>query len=231
MHRGEPEALCRRDVVEEALGDVQNGVDGHAEALERQLEVARIGLVAAGLLGRYDFVELDSQAARREGEQVVIHVGDHRQPIARREDAQGGHGVVEGSPAGDRLRERGSLLGAGREPQLAPELVHHPREDIPVRAVGARLDGRFEAGEMLQDLRGRKCVAVRGQHALDGPQNPALPVDERAVAVEGDNLEGGEVHRVHQLISFSARAAAASAPPPLPPAARPTRRWCLPAPS
>ena len=48
----EPEPLGRHVVVEEALGDVQDALARQPDPLERDLEVARVGLVAAAPTGR-----------------------------------------------------------------------------------------------------------------------------------------------------------------------------------
>ena len=50
-HGRHPERLRRHVVVEERLGDVQDALARHVDALERELEVLRARLVAARLLG------------------------------------------------------------------------------------------------------------------------------------------------------------------------------------
>ena len=190
VHRGHPQPVSGLNVVEEALSDMQDGADGHVQPLQSQLEVARSGLVAACLLRGDDLIKLDPEPALGRGKQIVVHIGDHGQPVARLQDAEGVDGVVEGRPARDRLGKRSPFPGAGDEAQLVPEFVHHTGQHIPVRAVESGLEGRLEAREALQNPGSRKLSAMGGQYAPERLQNPAFPIDERPVAVEGENFEG-----------------------------------------
>src|SRR5918999_1663939 len=61
--RGEPQLPGGHDVVEEALGGVQEPLRRDAHSVHGDLEVVGGGLVGAGLLGGDDPVELDLEAA------------------------------------------------------------------------------------------------------------------------------------------------------------------------
>src|SRR3954447_20738568 len=61
----EAERLRGHVIVEEALGDVKDALAGAADALERQLEDARVGLVAPGLLCGDHVVERNAETTLR----------------------------------------------------------------------------------------------------------------------------------------------------------------------
>ena len=74
---------------------------GTSDSGERQLEVPRVGFVAAGLLGGHDPVECDAEAAIGHGEQVVVAVRDDAQPVASGQAGERGRGIREGRPLPD----------------------------------------------------------------------------------------------------------------------------------
>ena len=106
----EAEPLRRHVVVEQALGDVQD--PGRRDAVARasrspqRLEVVRVRLVRADLLGRHDPVELDAEPAVRRGEQVVVAVRQDAEPEARLEPVERSGRVRERRPVADRAAER-----------------------------------------------------------------------------------------------------------------------------
>ena len=124
----------RRDVGLVAAGDVHPALLA-ADPPRALLEVGRIGLVAAHLLGRDHQVELGSQVTTRDAEQLVVDVGDDPDVVALGEPVHGRVRLAEGQPAGDavgqELGARGLELPAdlirgtdGRAPQhLGVELV------------------------------------------------------------------------------------------------------------
>ena len=73
---GQPEPFRRNVVVEQALGDVQDPFAWQTDPLEGDLEVARVRLVAAGLLGRDDPLESiprrAAERANRSSSQLVM---------------------------------------------------------------------------------------------------------------------------------------------------------------
>jgi hypothetical protein len=105
---------ARRDVVvEEALGDVEDPTPRQGQAFEEELEVGHPGLVAAGLLGGHDPVELDPEPAVRGGEEVVVAVREDAQAEVPLQAGQGGRRIREGGPVADGAAERLDLRWRG----------------------------------------------------------------------------------------------------------------------
>src|SRR5439155_2241335 len=75
------------------------------------------------------------------------------------------------------------------------DLHRGPAQDLGVQLVGAALDLARDLVEEPDDLVAVDREAVARGLALEGIRHAALPVDERAVDVEGDPLDaGGEGH-------------------------------------
>src|SRR5258706_15292800 len=75
------------------------------------------------------------------------------------------------------------------------ELPNNRFQNISIAWVGAALGLRFKFTVELQDGGVRQGLSMSGEHAMKRRENSAFPVNQRAVAVEGDGGEGREIHR------------------------------------
>ncbi len=198
-HRGQAHGARRHHVVEDALGGVQDvallGAEGALQVAERILEIAQAGLVGADVLGGEDAVEDDAEllVAAREG--GAVDVGEDHQLVVALEVLQRGRAVGEGGPAADRLAELGRLAGARLDAPLVGQPAMHLGQDLRVElarrlGLARRLDRAegFQEGVVVE-VAAAMAVHPRAQLGEDA----ALPVDQRAVTVEGQRVELGDV--------------------------------------
>src|SRR5438552_1891372 len=174
------ELIRRNDVVKIALRRVQPA--RIANPFPRLHKMSMRRFVGAHLLRCDDEIEVDGEVLARLGEEVVIDIG---------EDAEADAGAAESLEGGVRVRKRlprrqalgqsnrGSDAGSGLPQYIAiwPIVSLDLRLDFPVRSE------RHGAVEV---------------HALERGPNAALPVDQRAVAVEGDHFVAN-----HDAICYS----------------------------
>ena len=154
------------------------------------LEVGRVGLVAADLLGGDDEVELGAQVAARDAEQLVVDVGDdpdRRSACASRSIAAfaSRNGMPVGDAVGQELGPRGLELPA----DLAGDLDRGAAQDLGVELVGAAHDLGLDLEEAVDELLLVEAEAVLGRPPWERVEDPLLPVDQGAVAVGGDPLD------------------------------------------
>ena len=159
-----------------------------------------VRLVAPGLLGGHDPVEVGAEARGRSREQVVVAVGDDPQPETLVEASQGRRGIREGRPVADRIREGRHLRRVGLDAMAAATPRTPRREDLAIGQIRPGLGGCLDRRVRLQQLIVGAVDAARRQDPAEGGQDPRLPVDERAVAVEGQRLEGAVVEIGHRRI-------------------------------
>ena len=196
------EPARRNDVVHEALRGVQPARTTEPRA--RRLEVRRRRLVSADLLRGDHELEVDGQVAPRAREQVVVHVREDGEPVPRvRQPPQGVVRVRERRPRRQALGQE--ALGARREPPAEP-LGHPPRrerEDLAVRPVALGFHDRLDRVVGGQHGRAVEPHTVGGGRGRDGVADPALPVDERAVAVERHDVVASHANAVPRSQSSS----------------------------
>ena len=149
-------------VVVQALRDVQDPFARQPEALEEDLEVVRVRLVAAALLRGHDPVEVDAEPRSRP-EQVVVAVREHAQAEARLEQGQRGRRVGERGPVPDRAAEPADLL-VGRLGAVARRDTPPPTRGSRGRSGTAGLGGGLEARVRLEQL-----VVVEASPAARAP--------------------------------------------------------------
>ena len=208
---GEPEALGRHVIVVQALRGVQD--DGAFQAQVRfqmSQQVFEVGvrrLVRADVLGGVDGVELHAELAVRGGDALAVHVGQDDELVAPLEDAQRVGCVGERGPVRHGGAERLVELGAALQLQGCP------------RCSCAR-------GTAGRDKAARVWPAPGGSHIVRRPggpspretlfpapplrmmsgcrasPDPAFPVDQGAVAVEGEDAVVGQSG--HDAISWIA---------------------------
>jgi hypothetical protein len=145
-------------------------------AREELVPVARRRLVRADL-GRDDGqVELDAEPVEGRVEKVAVGVRQDREPPAARARVleRSGH-LGKRLPVGKRASERALFRGGGAE---AGERDAHHAAVAPARLLA--LDLRLELVVRVQELAAARCA----EQPLELAPDPAVPVDQRAVAVE-----------------------------------------------
>ena len=196
-----PQVLGRDVVVEEALGDVQDPLPRHVDRLERELEVVEAGLVAPRLLGGHDPVELRPELLARAREEVAVAVRDDAEPEALGEARQGGGGVRERRPVADRVAERGRLGVGCLHAVVGADPAQRTGHDVAVAQVRAALELGLVPAVGLEELLVAGGDAVRVERRPQAGEDAALPVDERAVAVEREGVEVVEADGRHGAVS------------------------------
>ena len=126
------EPLGRDVVVVQALGDVEDAVARQPEPLEREFEVPLARLVAPGLLGGHDPVEVGAEASRRPGEQVVVAIGDDAEAEPSMEAGEGSRRIGEGRPLADRIGEGRDLVRVRVEAKVGADATDPGGEDRPI---------------------------------------------------------------------------------------------------
>ena len=198
-HRGEAHGAGRHHVVEDALGGMQDvallGAESALQVVQRVLEIAQAGLVGADVLGGEDAVEGDAELLVAAGERGAVDIGEDHELVVALEVLQRGGAVGEGGPAADRLAELGCLGGGRLDAPFVGQAAVHLGQDLGVRLAGrlglARCLDRAEGLQqgVVIEVAAAMAVQPRAQFGMD----PALPVDQRAVAVEGERVEFGDV--------------------------------------
>ena len=187
--RGEPHLLRGPDVVVEALRHVEHALARQLHALEGEVEVRGGGLVRPRLLGCDDPVESDAEPPCGRLEQIVVDVGDDREPAAGVERFERGRRIGESRPVADRLREFATLLRGWNEAGALPDAFEHRAENGLVIAIRRPLRLGLEGSEHLERGLARDRGTVALEHRPQRIPDAGLPVDQRAVAVEGQRLE------------------------------------------
>jgi hypothetical protein len=175
--RPQAERGRRRDVVEKARGDVHVTAAIGSAPCEELFPVGGRRLVRADLGGDDGQVEADSDPRQRGVEEVGVGVGeDGKPPAAGAGPLERGRHFRERLPFGQRAAERVLLVRRRAEPG---ERDGHHLAVAPARLLP--LDLRLELVVRVQEL-----AAARGaEQALQLAPDAAVPVDQRAVAVEG----------------------------------------------
>lgn len=191
---GEAGRLGGADVVEEALGHVEDLP--RRDAVFRQQrrgarEMGRRRLVAAHVVGGDDGMERLPQTPGTVGEGRAVDVRQHHQHRPLPKGRQRRHGIREGRPVGDRRGEGAGVFGRGRDSEITGDGREGAAQHV---GIGERRTQRFQA-VFVAGEGGEQRVVLRRQPArAQGPENAALPVDERAVAVEGEGAGGVGLH-------------------------------------
>ena len=186
--RPQPVALCRREVVLEterhAAAISPSGP--RADLAQSVLEGSVRLLVGAAVLRHRHAVELDLQVAQRVLDDRAVGVRDDPEPQpGLLGGAQRGHGVRERLPALHRARERLAVAVVPAVAALAGPLGEAVGQHLAVAAVVA-----LEALELkllparAQLAAGRRLPLVAPRDLVQERGGAALPVDQRAVAVE-----------------------------------------------
>src|SRR5512133_1531478 len=139
----------------------------------RPVQVPR--LVGADL-GRDDReLEWDADLLHRGFDEVAVGVGQDRElPTARTRFLERRPHFWEGLPGGKRLRQAGYFL-VGRT-----ELPHRLCHDLPIAPGATGLKGRFDLVVAVEPF----VRPVLAEDTYQLTADPAVPVDQRAVAVK-----------------------------------------------
>ena len=181
--RAEPELGRRRDVVKEALRDVDVALPGAPVCSRNDLPVTVRGLVRADLPRDDRELERDADRRHRRVDQIAVGVGEDREPPAPRlASVEPGGRVGEHRPARKRSRERARLALRKREaaprPRAARARSSAPR-DSSRPAFAAWISGS-SSWYGASSSSPRSTPKSRSSSRAD----PAVPVHERPVAVE-----------------------------------------------
>jgi len=115
------------------------------------------------------------------------------------EPPQGLGRIGERRPVTDGIREARHLGEVGRDGVVGYNLAQATAEDLAVAQVWAALQRRFRVGVLLEQLLvGGLGHAARSEDRTHAREDPGLPVDERAVAIEGQCLETSVVELGHR---------------------------------
>src|SRR5664280_982222 len=151
--------------------------------------------VTVYLLSGYHGVETYLQLRRGVGEQVVVNIGEHGQLVAGLQTAQCGDCIGKGLPVADRFRQAVGLGGADGEVQLASEVANHLCQHLAIAtvepALGARLQFRIE----IENLGVAERVALALQQRTQVAEQTGFPVNQCAVAVEGQPFKACEIYQ------------------------------------
>src|SRR3954451_3004547 len=185
------------DVVVVALGHVHPALLG-PDAPLALVEVRRVGLVGADLLRGDHEVEVDRHVAPRLAEELVVDVGDQPDLDLLLELLQRRVGLLERRPALDRVGQEARPGGLELPADVLGDAHRGAAQDLGVELVGARHDLALDGEEALDDVVAVDLDAVARRLSGEGVVGAALPVDQRAVDVEGDEgdvLGDGHVRR------------------------------------
>ena len=181
-------------VVEEALRDVEDPIARHGDRREGELEPGEARLVAPRHLGGHDPVEGDSEALVRGGEQIGVAVRDHAEPKPLVQPLERAGGVQERRPVAHALRERRDGAVGDLDAVVGRDASQARGEDVAIGPVGRSLGVRLVTGVRLE-----KRVVLHAGERRERPsqrgEQAGLPVDQRAVAVEGEDVEAVVVER------------------------------------
>ena len=155
----------------------------------RREEVRGRRLVRAHLLRGDDQVEVDGEVAARRGEQIVVDVREDAEAVAGGAQAlERGVRVGERLPRRERVGEERAALVGERPAEGVGDAGGGLGEDVAIEAVALALDHRLDLRVRAQHLVAAELDAVLARGAQERVGDAALPVDERSVAVEGDDV-------------------------------------------
>ena len=183
-------------VVEQRLSDVDDLVAGHADvgqSVEHGVEVLKTRFVGAGVIGGDDHVELDTEPPIAARERCPVDVRHDDESVALLQSSQRQGGVGE---CGPRPNTRTELLTLGGRDRVA-ELAGHPAQTLG-KHVGVRrrrhlgFNVMFVGAEEREQLLFGTIDSLPRAPRLERIDDPALPVDQRSIAVEAQRPTAGK---------------------------------------
>ena len=118
----------------------------------------------------------------------------------------------KGRPVGQRVGQRTHLGSVGLEFEASAQPAHHGLENFAIRMEFSLLGFGFQFRVEAQEFGVGDGLAVGGENGAQRGEDSRLPVDERAVAVEGHQAELSEVQH-GAFILFASKAAKANPGP------------------
>ena len=179
--------------------DVEDPLAGQPDRRESELEAGGRGLVAPGHLGRHHPVERDTEALVRRGEEVGVAVRDHAEPVPLVQPAQRVGRVGERGPVANRHREARDRLGCHGDAVVLGDAPQPGCEHLAVAPIRRPFGIGLVPGIHLEQCVVVDCLELRERGAETGEQ-PRLPVDQRPVAVEREDVEAveGDCHALSE---------------------------------
>jgi hypothetical protein len=180
--RAQPHPRGGKDVVYPAVRDVDPVRRRRFRQFFESAEVAEVWLVAADLLRRHHQIERNGQFRCRAGEQVLVAVGEDREPPARRgERVQRRAGVGEHRHPRPRLDEGPGGRGVERHARVPRGLAQPGGQHLPV----GKVRGRGLEHEFCLLIGGQQGGGAVARDRFQCRSQARVPVRDRSVAVEG----------------------------------------------
>src|ERR1700722_3688217 len=194
----QPDIVGRLVIMEHAFGGVKDLLlpDADlAEPLDHVFEIADRRLVRPDVFRGVHGVELDLQPAIARLEGLVVDVGKDGELEMFLQVLQRAGSILECWPVSDRAAVFDAVLVRRMDAPLFGKTLVDDREQVPIshcRRI-ALLAG-LVTGVRLKYLVTRERPPGPAAEALQGLDHPALPIDQRAVTVEGERVEIREQH-------------------------------------
>ena len=185
--------------MEQALGGVQDPALLDPQRLElRQhiVEIAACRLIRAAVLGRIDRVERYLELLDRGCKTLVVDVRQDDEFVMALEVLKRSDGIGERLPVPDRAAIDETVAPARRNAPFFREAPVDGRQQLTV-GLCRRLDllRGFMPRMRLENGVARELPRRLARERLEGLDDPRFPVDERAIAIEGQGFELGELRR------------------------------------
>src|SRR5204862_2819323 len=136
------------------------------------------------------------------------------EPEALRQAGQRVGGVRKWRPVAHRVAERGRLGVGGRDAVVGADSPERTGDDVAVAQVRAALELCLVPAVALEQLLVAGGDPMRAERRPQAAEDSALPVDERAVAIERQGLEVVEADRRHGAVSCQTCPTGETAGPP-----------------
>src|SRR3954453_18938091 len=153
------------------------------------VEVRRVGLVGANLLGGDDKIEVERDVPARLAEQLVVDVRDQAGVVAADELLQLRVGLLEVRPARHGVRQEARPARLERPVDALCDLDGGAAQHLGVELIGPTLDLARDLVEEADHLVAIDGEAVPLGLTLERVGNALLPVYERAIDIESDPVD------------------------------------------
>lgn len=192
-YRGQPQRLGWSYVVIDALADMQHTMRRNLDPSQRKFKDLQRRFVSLGLLRGDDLIESNAQLGKCCREKIVIHVRKNSQAKAALQLIESRYGVGPGFPAWQRVGQRVGFFVRGTKSELGAEPANDGFQNFAIGMEFALLTQLFEVAIKFQERGIINLLAVGRQDAVQGGKKARFPIDQRAVTIEGENLEAAEV--------------------------------------
>ncbi|HZK89069.1 MAG TPA: hypothetical protein VFC56_02885 [Stellaceae bacterium] len=167
------------------MQDVAGPVAAFGEPVEQIAEITRIGLVGADILGGVDRVEGHPEPLVAGGETGAIDVRQDHQPVEPLEVGKRSRRVRKRRPVADRAAEPLGFRCVRRAAPVFGEAAMHARQQPRIDETWRfPLQQAFGGAKRGQRRVARRRVRAARDERLQCLPDAALPIDQRAVAIE-----------------------------------------------